>query len=171
MDWLVDIFSGSGFGAVTGLVGGLLSKFTELKAKKAEFSFNLRMAELSLKESMMEHNHELAIADKHLERAQVEGELQVERAEVGAFTESIKNANNVTGFLRYVRPAITAYILIGSTFLFGVVWTKVGGLEAFSASELNDLLKDMIQAVLFLAITTTSWWFASRGGNLIGDKK
>ncbi len=166
MSWIVDIFTSGGLGSIVGLAGGIASKFTELKAKKAEYDFKVQMGKISLQESKMEHDHELAIADKQMQRAQIEGDLKVEAAEVGAFTESIKSAHKVTGFMRFVRPAITAYVLIACSVLFGVVWASVDGLKAYSPEELKLLLSDMIKAAIFLTVTCTSWWFASRGGNI-----
>lgn len=166
MDWLADIFTSGGLGSIVGLFGGLVSKFAELKKQKAEYSYKIQMAKVSLEETKAEQTHELAIADKYIERAQVEGDLMVEAKEVDAFTESQKNAHKFVGWLAVVRPAITAYVLIACSILFAVVWKTVDGLTTFEPSELKDLLFHMIQAAVFLAVTCTSWWFASRGGNL-----
>lgn len=166
MDWLAEIFTSTGLGSIVGLAGGLVSKHSEYKIKKIELGYELKRAHLAIEEAKLEHEHALAMADKQVERAQVEGSLKVESEEVQAFTESIKNADKFTGILRYVRPAITAYLLLASTMLFGVVWVRVGGLDAFLPMELNALLRDMINAAIFLTVTCVSWWFASRGGNL-----
>lgn len=166
MDWIVDIFTSNGMGMIGGLVGGVVTKITEYKAKKADNEFKLEMGRISLQETRLEQTHELAIADKEIQRAKVEGDIEVESKEVDAFTASQKNAHKVTGWLRAVRPAITGYVLIMCTVLFFAVWNTVGGLEAFDAVELKSLLDQMIEAALFLAITCVSWWFASRGGNL-----
>lgn len=166
MDWLVTALSSGGLGSIVGLAGGLVTKWVEHKDKKSERAFSIRKAELSLREIEMEQSHELLMADKQMERAKVEGNLRVEQAEVGAFTESMKTVGKLTGFLRFVRPAITAYLLIASTALFSVVWVKVDGLEGYTPDQLQYLLQRMIEAALFLTVTCVSWWFASRGGNL-----
>lgn len=166
MDWLADIFTSGGFGGLIGLVGGWIAKISEHKLKKEEFAYEIEKAKLALEEAKLEHSHERWMADKQIERAQVEGGIKIESEEVQAFTESIKNADKFTGILRYVRPAITAYLLLASTALFAVVWVRVGGLDAFNPDELNDLLREQINSAMFLTMTCVAWWFASRGGNL-----
>ena len=166
MDWIVDLATSGGVGSIIGLLGGLVSKFTEVKQQKQEYLFQLKKMELGIRESELEHTHEIAMADKGIERAQVEGAIQVEGKEVDAFTASIKTANDVSGWLRAVRPAITFYLLLASTTLFAVVWTKVDGLSSFTFEELGDMLRSMIDSAIFLTITGVSWWFASRGGNV-----
>lgn len=169
MDWLVDIFSGSGIASIVGLAGGLITKFTELKAKKAEYGFKLKMREFDVKESELERTHEIDMADKHIERAQVEGELMVEAEEVKAFKAS--QEKTVVGWLRVVRPAITAYMLAFFTYVFYKVHTHVGGIESLSNQTLSEIYLSLISAVLYLVVLCVSWWFGSRGGNLMGKFK
>jgi len=166
MDWLVDIFTSGGLGAITGLAGGLITKHIERKEKANERGFLLKKQELDLKELELEQAHETAMADKQMERAQVEGNIKIEHAEVGAFTESQKTVGKLTGFLRAVRPAITFYLLFVSTILTVIVWNRVGGLSSFTPEQLTDLLREMIATILFLTVTAVAWWFGSRGGNL-----
>lgn len=169
MEWLMGILSSSGLGSIIGLAGGLITKKLELRAKKQELEFQIKMRDLDLREGEQERSHEIAMADKHMERAQVEGDIQIEAKEVEGFVESQKS-NKVEGALRWVRPIITGYLLIMSSVLFVVVWIRVGGLENISKADLVDMLLLMINAVIFLTVTCVSWWFGSRGGN-IGKKK
>jgi hypothetical protein len=80
MDWLVDIFTSGGLGAITGLAGGLITKHIERKEKANERGFLLKKQELDLKELELEQAHETAMADKQMERAQVEGNIKIEHA-------------------------------------------------------------------------------------------
>ena len=169
MEWLVDVFTTSGFGSIIGLAGGIITKRLELKSLAQEMNFKLKMRSYDLQESEQERNHELSIADKNMQRAKVEGEIQVESLEVGAFTESQKHGA-VDGVLRFVRPLITAYLLIMSSALFYTVWHKVGGLAEIPKADLVEMLLMMISAAIFLTVTCVSWWFGSRGGN-IGKQK
>lgn len=166
MDWLVDVFTSGGFGAVTGLVGGLVTKHIERKEKANERAYNLKARDQDLEELKLEQAHELDMADKQVERAQVEGAIKIEHAEVGAFTESQKTLGKLTGALRWVRPAITFFLLIGSTLLTVIVWNKVEGLDNFTPDQLTGLLWEMIMTILFLTVTAVTWWFGSRGGNI-----
>jgi len=170
MDWLMTVLSSSGLGSIVGLAGGLITKRLELKQAALEMNFELKMRDKDLKEAEHERGHELQMADKMVERAQVEGEIKVEALEVGAFQESQKS-NKVDGFLRWVRPGITFYMLLASSALFAVVWHKVGGLNSIPSAELVEMLMMMISAAIFLTVTCVSWWFGSRGGNIGKGKK
>jgi len=165
MDWLITALSTSGFGSVIGLAGGLITKHLEAKNAAKEMEFQVAMRELDISEGEQERAHELGMADKMVERAQVEGGIKVEALEVGGFIESQKN-NKVSGALRWVRPGITFYLLIASSSLFAVVWQKVGGLQEVPKADLVDMLLLMINAAIFLTVTCVSWWFGSRGGNI-----
>jgi uncharacterized membrane protein len=166
MEWLVDIFTSGGLGAITGLAGGLLTKHIERKDKANERGFLLKKQELSIEELKLEQVHEVGMANKQIERSQVEGSIKIEHAEVGAFAESQKTTGKLTGFLRAVRPAITFYLLLVSTILTVIVWGRVGGLSSFTPDQLTDLLREMIGTILFLTVTAVAWWFGSRGGNI-----
>ena len=169
MDWLVSALGTTGFGSIIGLFGGLITKHLEAKNAAKEMEFKVAMRELDISEGEIERAHELSMADKVVERSQVEGAIKVESLEVGGFIESQKN-NRVDGALRWVRPLITGYLLLASTALFAVVWEKTGGLLSISDTELVVMLKMMINAAIFLTVTCVAWWFGSRGGN-IGKSK
>lgn len=164
MDWL-NIIQSAGVGSILGLIGGVAEKFIDIKAKKLEYSYKLSERKFDVQEANSEREHELGIADKHLERAEVEGEIKVEHAEVVAFTESQKNSGkNPT--LTYIRAAITLFMLIASSALFVAVWSAVDGLRGFSNTELHELLDYMIRSCVFLTVTCVAWWYAARKGNL-----
>ena len=169
MEWLVSILSSSGLGSIIGLAGGLITKRLEIKALATEMKFKLEQRKLDLQESAQERGHEIDMANKNIERAQVEGQIQVESLEVGAFTESQKNGK-ADGVLRFFRPLCTSYLLISSTWLFAVVWAAVGGLDSIPKPDLVVMLLLMVNATIFLTTTCVSWWFGSRGGN-IGKQK
>ena len=166
---LVDLATSGGVATGLGLVGGLVSKYTEVKAKKLDYEHAIRMRGLDVAEAKQEREHELAIVDKQVERAEVEGEMAVQKIDAGAFLVSQKG-NNPTGWLKIVRPLITGYLLVACTGIFIVVWNKVGGFDTYSQLELKVLLADMVQAALYLTVMCVSWWFASRGGNITKRK-
>lgn len=171
MDWLVDLFVGPGAAGITGLLGGMVSKFFEAKAKREQYRYEERMRELDIKESKLERDHELAMADKQMERAQVEGNIAIEEGELRAFNTSQVEGNRIEGILKFVRPGITFYLLVAVSILFAAVWKSVGGLEAFQPDELVILLKDMVNAAIYLTVMCIGWWFGSRGGNLLKKSK
>lgn len=165
MDWLVELLTGPGVAGITGLIGGTVAKLFEAKAKREELRFEERMRELDIEEAKFERDHEIAMADKQVERAKVESDLAIEQSELKAFTVS-QESNKVEGLLRFVRPAITFYLLLAVSILFGLVWFAVDGLAAFNKAELHMLLQQMIEAALYLTIMCVGWWFGSRGGNI-----
>lgn len=166
MGWLAEALTTSGFGAITGLIGGIATKYIERKEKANERGYLLKSKELDIESLKLEHAHQVAIADKEIERAELEGEIKIEHAEIGAFTESQKTLGTLQGALRWVRPVITGYLLLFSTLLTVIVWDHVDGIEHFSPEELKDLLTKIVDYVLFLTVTAIAWWFGSRGGNI-----
>lgn len=166
MDWLVDALVGPGAAGITGLIGGAFSKYFEAKAKREQYRYEEAMRKLDIAEARLERDHELAMADKQMERAQIEGELAIDQEEMKAFTISQTEGNRVEGILRFVRPGITFYLLAAVSVLFGIVWIKVGGLSTFAPNDLNTLLVDMINAAIYLTVMCVGWWFGSRPGGV-----
>jgi hypothetical protein len=163
---IIAIATSGGVGSIVGLAGGILTKFIEYKDRRAQLSFDIQKLKYKLEELQLEQNHELAIADKQVERAKVEGEIQIESIEADAFLESQKRLGSLTGFLRFVRPAITGYLLLAYTAIFAIVWLTIGGISGFERVDLIVLLSSMINSVIFLTTMAVSWWFASRPGNI-----
>lgn len=171
MDWLADIFGSHGLAGITGLVGGAVQKWMDYKKKKLDYSHDIKMAEIEVRNMELEQAHELQMADKHMERAQVEGQLKVEQAEIGAFQSSYDYASKERDWLRWVRPTITFYVMIMFSWMGFKIYHLAGGLQAFTADEINGMLYSIIETLTYLTILTVSWWFGSRGGNLSGKKK
>lgn len=161
MEWLATILGSGGLGTVVGMAGSLFRAHIDRKEKANEREFLLKKQELELKEVKLEQTHELEMADKQMERAKVEGEIVIEGKEVDAFAKSLPS-EKFTGWLSFVRPAITFFLLFSSTVLAVVVWNKVDGLENFTPEELTDTLRDIIASTLFLTMTAVTWWFGSR---------
>lgn len=145
----MGLASSSGLGAIVGLLGGVAQKVIDIKAKRLDYQHSLSMYKLDL------------------EKAKLQGSLAIERSEADAFTESQKSAGR-SSILSYVRAAITAYVLFGSTALFIAVWNRLGGLDNFTPEELSSLLSEMVSASMFMTTTCVFWWFAARGGNMKG---
>ena len=168
LDALMTIFTSSGLGAITGLVGSYLTKIEERKAAKQRHEFDLKMAEIRIQETQLETQHELSMADKEFERAESEGKIAIETAEVAAFTESIKSQSVSTGngFVDAVRgamrPIITIFLLAVSTYIIIRVGKILGGIENMDRTYLAEMYKAVISDFLFLTVTSVTWWFGSR---------
>ena len=166
MEWLITTLGSSAFNGLVGFVGSWVSKREERKALADEYDFKIAAKKLELEEAESERSHELQMADKQMERAQVEGDIKIEHAEVGAFTESQKTVGTLQGALRLVRPIITFYLLGMTTILAVIIWNKTDGLSQFDPIELKGMMMMILQQVLSLTSMCVGWWFGSRGGNI-----
>lgn len=168
---LAEVLTGNVFAGITGLIGGVAQKYVDYKSKKLDYAHSLKMTEFEIRSQELEQKHELAIADKQVERAKIEGDLAVTNAEVNAFRSSYDYAKTETEWLRWVRPAITTYILIWATVLSIVAWRHNSGISNFDSMELKDMIVTIIETVMYLLVLSVSWWFGSRGGNIVNNKK
>lgn len=167
---LVDLFAGGGVmnivGAISGLVGGWLAKREQRKLLTLENEHERYMADIDLKRDKLEHEQALAVMDKKVEQARVEGEIEDDIRAGDAFIESIK-PSKLTKFGEIVKSAMRPIITVA---LLWVTWTiyvqleeLMGGLEGLDPVQLQQLFVYVVHAIIFLTITAVSWWFASRG--------
>lgn len=170
MGWIVDLFASGGMGALVGMLGSWMTKREDRKNLELTIKRDVQLGELRLKELAAESEHELAMADKEVERAEVEGDIAIESAEIGAFAESLQAQAKSTGIVfvdairGLMRPLITVFLLILATWLAASVNDMVGGLESMPKAELFDLYRLIIQQLIFLTVTAVTWWFGSRPG-------
>ena len=168
MGWITDIVTSGGMGAIIGLAGSWMTKREDRKKAELDLERELKVGELRLKELEAESNHELAMADKAMERAEVEGNIAIESEEIAAFAESLKSQAKSTGIIfvdavrGLMRPTITVFLLGLSTWMAIAVHKLVGGLDSLPANELFALYKLIIMQVIFLTVTAVTWWFGSR---------
>lgn len=167
MSMLVDIFASSGLGAIVGLVGSWVTKREERKNTEMKYQNDQEMAKHAATELTAENEHELAMVDANIERAQVEGGIAIGSAEMKAFKEGLKEQRmKYGGFVDSVRgmmrPAITIYLLILATFVTWQIGKFTGGLEALDQTVMSALYADTIGQIFFLVTTSVTWWFGSR---------
>jgi hypothetical protein len=168
MGWIVDLFSTGGMGAIIGLAGSWLTKRENRKEAELNLQREIELGKLRLDELAAESEHELAMADKQMQRAELEGDIVVEKAEVDAFTESLKAQAKSTGILiidavrGLMRPLITVFLLGVSTWLACSVNDLVGGLSSLDSKAIYALYDQIIQQIIFLTVTAVTWWFGSR---------
>lgn len=168
MSWLLELFASSGFGGIIGTIGAYFTRKAELAKMKEQHSFELKSRDLDMKEATSERSHELSMADKQMQRAKVEGEMEERQIEAESFKETVKQAALSTGITfvdaikGLMRPAITVYLLINTTVLTFAVGSITGGLDSIPSNELADLYKTIILQVVALTALAVSWWFGSR---------
>lgn len=168
MEALLSILTSTGAGGIIGVVGSWLTKREERKNIQLQFERDIKLAEIRKDEAKIEAEHELAIADMQIERAQVEGSVAIDQAKVEAFAEGLKEQRKtygikaVDGIRGLMRPLITIYLLIIATLLTLKINQLVGGLDSLEISHLKDIYDSVIDQMLFLTATAVTWWFGSR---------
>ena len=162
LGFIADIFTSSGLGGLIGGVTSLLIKREERKERQQDQLHEIRLTKLSLAEQKLEQSHELAVINKKIDKAEVEGEIKIEGKEVDAFIAS-QNNQPTGGGLRWVRPIITFYLLVMATAISIRVFAVTGGIEGLSVEKQAEMLLQIIDSIMFLATLSVSWWFAARG--------
>lgn len=148
-------------GGVVGLVGSWLTKREERKQQDQEFRHEQRMAEINTEQMRFRATHELQLANKEIDRTEVEGELS-------AFRESLKTMAAKTGIpivdaLRAImRPVVTVYLLGLSSYVAFKVAVLVGGLSNIDTAVIEQLFVSIVRDTLFLTNVAVTWWFGSR---------
>lgn len=176
MEWLVGLLTSTSTGGIIGVLGSWLTKREERKNIQLKYEYEVKMSEIRKEEARIESDHELAMADKQIERAQVEGELAIGEQEVIAFREGLKEQTKTYGIMLVdsirglMRPLITIYLLVIATFVMIKINGIVGGFEEFDQEELMNTYKGVIDQVLFLTATAVTWWFGSRPSSQRKDK-
>ncbi|MDA8962619.1 hypothetical protein N9F42_00560 [Pseudomonadales bacterium] len=176
MEALLSILTSTGAGGIIGVIGSWLTKREERKNIQLQFERDVKLAEIRKDEAKIEADHELALADKQIERAQVEGSVAIDQAEIEAFSEGLKEQSKtygikaVDGIRGLMRPLITVYLLVIATLLTLKINQLVGGLDSLEMSELKGIYDNVINQMLFLTATAVTWWFGSRPSSQRRDK-
>lgn len=154
-------------GGLVGFIGSIAKGWLDYKLYTAKADHEFKMAELDMKAEAAAHAHEVAIADKQIQRAEVEGQLAAEVAAQNAFAASMQ-ANRVKygGWVDQVRglmrPILTTHWSWALTLLTAIVWYDVDGMKALEAKQKVELFLILLNAVVFSSTTALGWWFGSR---------
>lgn len=168
MEILMKLADSTGLGALFGIVGGWLTRREERKTQQVKNKHEIDMRDRDIQEMEIQNNHELTLADKKMEQTRLEGDITEDIKNAEAFAVSIANQAKATGIMivdairGLMRPLITTYLLILTTFIAYKVGSKVGGLDAIPAAELFELYGYIIKQVVVLCSTAIFWYFASR---------
>lgn len=177
LETVLGIFTSGGFGAITGLIGGFMQKREQRKILELENQHERDMAAIDVQMQQMENEQALLMVEKKIDLAQAEGEIAVDLKDADAFVESVKHASKPTGnpildgVKTVMRPLITIVLLYFAWDIYNQLDTIIGGLEALDKTKLEDLYIYVIHSIIFLAITATTWWFASRGEKAVAAIK
>lgn len=159
---ILGLLSSAGFGSIIGLVGGIVNRLIDLKAKGLDQSHELKK---------MDKEREL-IKEEYEGRKQVvtiEGEAKVESAAYDAMAASYSFAapNSKDGWVDKVSKIIRPFLTVAFFFFTIYVFYKINTLMVEvkvtpSPEELLNIWKAVIEWILFQAGVTIGWWFANR---------
>lgn len=168
MNWLIELFSSSGFGGIVGFIGSYFTRREERKLLESKQMHELNMRSYDFQELELSQNHELKVADKNLERAKVEGNIEIEGKEINAFLESVKSQAKQVGVVfvdairGLMRPVITIYLMLTTTIIAYKVGNRLDGLDGLPVDEMYSLYREIILQLVCLTAIAIGWWFGSR---------
>lgn len=167
IDTVLSILTSGGFGAITGLIGGFLTRVQENKRHALDQKHALAMRKLDLGELQLEHRHQLAVQDKNIELAETEGNLRVDLEEARAFTESQKSGGRYMDAAKSImRPILTLYVVALTSVMFAKIHGLLADADALPLGTLANLYADIAQQIVFLTVLGFSWWFSARPTSL-----
>lgn len=170
LDALLSIFTGGATGGIVGAGAAYMTKKLELKSLELAQNHEVIMGEQSIQELQLEQSHQLLVVDKEIDLAETEGEIATDLKETEGWIETLKSQSKPSGNSKVdairslMRPVITTYFLVVSSYLTYNIATLVGGLKVMPIAELVTMYTMIITQVFFLTNMTVSWWFGSRGG-------
>ncbi len=185
---LANIFGSIGLGAITGLVGPIISAWTahttaKLELKKLESTQTHDLAMVTAESNAM-----IAETQAEIEVTKEEAKGAVELAEARAYADSQKPpppafkesymsllptwiqsivalAFAFSDFAsKTIRPFLTYYIMGAATWVTWLCWIilEKKGLEALDAASALALFEKVIYFILYMATSSFTWWFTDR---------
>lgn len=157
LEFLLPILSSSGFGSIIGWAGGLLNRGVDLKAKQAEYGFQLSMRDKDMQEIKLETEKGVAIAN-----------LQIEEAGYRAMSESYHEQSNMTGtwvdaFSKFIRPFCTLVLMFSALGIATyMVYMNIEMGTVVGMDTTTMLVDNAVEWVFFQASVAIGWWFANR---------
>lgn len=168
---VLAILSSTGFGSALGWIGGLLNRTVDLKAKQAEYTFELAKRDKDILQTKEEVAGNIAVADRSIEEAKIVSAGAVGVAAYNAMSESYKDQASplpakyawVVAFSKMIRPGVTVIFVVFSLILsiYIVVMAMHSGI-VFTPDEWAKWLFYVVQWVFFQAGVVIGWWFANR---------
>lgn len=156
-------------GAIVGLVGTLISRWTDIVEKRTEAAHQLEIAKANERVAKLELDKETVRANAQTSTAALEAKARADeanaKAESAIMAASFKHDTSLAGaddskfgtMVRgVVRPLLT--LLYTAIFLF-VVW------YATTPEIINTQAASIFGAFIETAVAITLWWFGIRRGN------
>jgi len=175
---LIPALTSAASGGLFGILGATVKVFAEYKERANARAHELEMRALDQQEMTLEHelhmkeieaqaNRDIAIAQQNRMATEATAAAEVETAELALTAESYKNDRATYGggfvdvYRGIVRPTITFYFAILMTLITWQLLSLNNGAWVDPA-QANQMLKDIINAIIFLTTTAITWWFGTR---------
>jgi hypothetical protein len=161
MEWL-DLIGNAATGGLLGVFGSVIGGVTKYFQKKQE-----------IEEAGRERSHELTLIEMEMKRGASETENELKIIEAGV-AGNIREASYtlpvaVSGasvWVNNIRSLFRPFLTLALWgLLTGVVVMVLYGdrlSDLFVEGELSDLIKYVVQSIVFAASTATMWWFGDR---------
>lgn len=110
----------------------------------------------------LDMQHQVQMASENRKTIEEQGRVMVANEEAKAFTASQEAAKDQW---KWVRPAITFYLLGVATYFAVNISILVGGLQALEKAQLLTMYAAVIDQIFFLTNLAVSWFFGARGSS------
>lgn len=171
-------------GGVTGLLGVVFQRFADYKNKQLDMQLEKQRGDIELQKMEKESEIRKAEAQARVEVAVKEGEAAKDVAESQAFAASFgmepqRYAQGTApagrvgewGWLLLtlvdslrgaIRPLLTLYLCVIATYLYWDAHSLIGDAKYYTADQALALVTGIIDTILYLWVTCTTWWFGTR---------
>lgn len=161
MEW-VDLIGNAATGGLLGVFGSIIGGVTQYFQRKQQ-----------MEEAGRERAHELALIEAQMRQGQseTENELRIIEAQVSGSIKEGSYALDVThrGVSRWVnnirslfRPFLTLALWGLLAAVMAMIFYSDALISLFNEGELTELVRYVVQSIVFSAATATVWWFGDR---------
>lgn len=164
-------------GGLLGLFGTGIKMLADYKSQESKRTFELDMRQADLDEMQLEHDlhmkeveaqthRDIAIAHQNrlTTESQVSGDIELGELNLRQASYSNDKATYGGGFVDAIRglmrPILTLYFALSMALIAYQLMQITGNIVG--AANAQYLLKEVINAIIFLATTSVTWWFGSR---------
>lgn len=164
-------------GGLLGLFGTGIKMWADHKAEEAKRAFELAMRQADREEMQLEHDLQMkqveAQADRDIALAnqnrlttesQIAGDVELAELNLRQASYSNDKATYGGGFVDAIRgimrPTLTLYFAVLMALIAYQIMQITGNI--IGTANAQYMLKEVINAIIFLATTSVTWWFGSR---------
>lgn len=183
---MFDLLATTGFGALTGIIGNVATGITNYKMQKVKNNHELNMVKAET-EAMIEETK----ANIQISKVETEGKIEIAEAEIfkesvkssqkNLFNESYMGKLFERGWTAPIgmiiamlfglidilkascRPVLTYYLIGATTWVtylaYGLI-VETG--QPLSIQEAYSLFDQITSTVIYLTVSSVTWWFGDR---------